>query len=189
MRIGRYGRVVRHSSSSHRIAEHSKARTLRGATAWFDWIRSEICASGRFGLPKSPARHSCRVNPSPTCRCAAADVIGVYEGPCRAQGKHAIESGLEDLDADERLRISRSTTPAAMVVRDGLPGSSPPWLRRSSDGVAAKCVRMRSPRPSPRARGGYRGRLNSEPKQPCWDINHIPAIRPGGSYVGVSIRN
>jgi hypothetical protein len=26
-------------------------------------------------------------------------------------------------------------------------------------------------------------------KQPCWDINHVPAIRPGGSYAGVSLRN
>jgi hypothetical protein len=23
-------------------------------------------------------------------------------------------------------------------------------------------------------------------KQPCWDINHVPAIRPGASYAGVS---
>ena len=34
---------------------------------------------------------------------AAAGVIGVYEGPCRAQGKHAIESVLEDLDAGRAL--------------------------------------------------------------------------------------
>jgi hypothetical protein len=82
--------------------------------------------------------------------------------------------------------------PRVVVRREIDEGDERALRTRGSDAMCARSCVSRKTFPAwfrVASSFQYRVHPNSGPKKPCWDINHFPAIRPGGSYVGVSLRN